>query len=78
MAQPLQMPLNRHQLELLKLFSRDLDEKDLIAIKQLIVQYLGEKISDMADVHWDEQGWSQDDVDRILKSHDRTPYNPQN
>ena len=30
--------LNRHQLEILKLFSRDLDDKDLIEIKRLIVQ----------------------------------------
>ena len=36
-------PLSNMQLELLKLFSRDLSEEDLKAIKRLIVHYLAEK-----------------------------------
>ena len=74
----LESPLNRHQLEILKLFSRDMDEKDLIAIKRLIVQYLGEKITNMADEVWAEKKWTNDDVKRLLNMHERTPYNPKN
>lgn len=74
----LEMPLNKHQLELLKLFSRDLDEADLIAIKRLIVQYLGDKITKMADEVWEEKNWTNEDMRKLLNTHERTPYNPKN
>lgn len=74
----LETPLNRHQLEILKLFSRELDEQDLIAIKRLIVQYLGEKITQMADEVWAEKKWTNEDVKRMLETHERTPYDPEN
>ena len=74
----LEMPFNKHQLELLKLFSRDLDDEDLIAIKRLIVQYLGEKITKMADEVWEEKQWTNEDMRRLLNTHERTPYNPKN
>lgn len=74
----LELPLNRHQLEILKLFSRDLEEADLIAIKSLIVQYLGEKITKMADEIWEEKDWTNEDMRRLLNTHERTPYNPKN
>ena len=41
--------LNKNQLEILKLFSRDLNDKDLKEIKKLIVQYLAKKVTDLAD-----------------------------
>lgn len=70
--------LNAHQLEILRLFSRDLDDSDLIAIKRLIVQYLGEKVTKLADDVWDEKGWDDEDMEVLLKEHKRTPYNPKN
>jgi hypothetical protein len=70
--------LNSQQLEILKLFSRDLDETDMIAIKRLIVNYLGEKITKMTDRVWEDKQWSDEDMDALLKSHDRTPYHPEN
>ena len=70
--------LNSHQLEILKLFSRKMDDNDLIAIKQLIVAYLGEKITRMVDDIWEEKKWTNEDMKRLLKTHERTPYNPLN
>lgn len=70
--------LNRHQLEILKLFTRDLDDKDLIEIKRLIVKYLGSRITEMANEIWDEKNWTNEDMDRLLNTHKRTPYNPKN
>lgn len=64
------------QLELLKLFSRDLSEEDLKAIKRLIVQYLSEKATHLADKVWEEKGWTNEDMDRLLDTHMRTPYQP--
>ena len=40
----LKTPLNNAQLEILKLFARDLEETDLKEIKRLIVRYLGDKL----------------------------------
>lgn len=72
------MPLNAHQIEILKLFSRKLNEEDFIAIKKLIVQYLGNKVSDLADDIWNEKGWTNEDMEKILNTHKRTPYNSNN
>ena len=72
------IPLNSHQLEILKLFSRELDEVDFIEIKRLIVKYLAEKVTKLADEVWDQKNWTNDDMESILKSHHRTPYNPHN
>jgi len=70
--------LNPHQLEILKLFSRDMEDNDLIEIKRLIVRYLAAKVTRMADEVWEEKGWTNDDMHRLLHTHKRTPYNPKN
>lgn len=75
---PLDFPLNAHQLEILKLFRRDMEEKDLIEIKRLIVKYLADKITKKTDEVWEEKGWTNEDMKRLLKTHKRTPYDPKN
>ena len=70
--------LNKHQLEILKLFTRELEDNDLIEIKRLIVKYLAQKITKMADDIWEKNNWTNDDMERLLKTHKRTPYNPKN
>lgn len=69
-ALPIQRPLNDLQLEILKLFSRDLDEQDLLAIKRLIVRYLAEKVTRMADDLWEENNWTNEDMERLLNTHE--------
>ncbi|RMG30315.1 MAG: hypothetical protein D6730_02695 [Bacteroidetes bacterium] len=73
-----EMPLNNQQLEILKLFSRELDESDFMEIKRMIVRYLAEKLTKMADEVWDEHNWTDEDMENILQTHLRTPYNPDN
>ena len=73
-ATNLKSPLNPAQLEILKLFSRDLPEEDLLAIKRLIVKYLVEKASRMADQIWQEKGWTNEDMDKLAHTHMKTPY----
>ena len=70
--------LNQHQLEILKLFTRELDDNDLIEIKRLIVKYLASKVTKMADDIWEKNNWTDEDMERLLKTHKRTPYNPVN
>ena len=65
-------PLNQYQLEILKLFTREMDDNDLIEIKRLIVQYLANKITKMADEVWDSNDWTNDDMKSLLNTHRRT------
>jgi len=58
----LNYPLSNAQLELLKLFSRDLPEEDLIEIKQMIVNYLAKKLAQKADEVWEEKGWTNEEI----------------
>ncbi len=75
---PLKIPLNQHQLEILKLFTRELEDSDLIAIKRLIVKYLADKVTNMADEIWEDKNWTNEDMDKLLNTHKRIPYNPLN
>lgn len=70
--------MNKQQLETLKLFSRELKEEDLLAIKRLIVQYLAQKVTHLADEAWEEKSWSNEDMEELRQTHQRTPYNPEN
>ncbi len=70
--------LNKQQLEILKLFSRKLEDNDLIEIKRLIVKYLADKITNLVDKEWDKKNWTNDEMNNILNSPQRTPYNPIN
>lgn len=45
-------------MELLKLFSRQLPDKDLHAIRDLIAQYLLERSFELADEEWDKRGYT--------------------
>jgi hypothetical protein len=73
-AQTLKSPLTNVQLELLKLFSREMEEEDLLAIKRLLVRYLAEKATRLADKKWEEKGWTNEDMKRFANTHMRTPY----
>lgn len=70
--------LSNLQLELLKLFARNVSEKDLIEIKTLIAKYFAKKAMDSADKVWDEKGWTDKDAERMANTHMRTPYKTDN
>lgn len=74
MEETLQTPLNKAQLELLKLFSRVSDEKELTEIKDLIVQYYADKLTRETDRLWDERGYTQETMNEWL-SHEHKHAN---
>ncbi len=67
-------PLNKAQLEILNLFSRKLEDEDLLEIKRLITKYLAEKANKLEEQIWIEKGWTNKEMDAISKRHMRTPY----
>jgi len=70
-------PLSNMQLELLKLFSRDIEDNDVKEIKKLIVKYLAQKLANTANKVWEEKDWTNEDMDKFLNTHMRTPYKDQ-
>lgn len=58
-------PLSNLQAELLKLFSMDLPEEELIELKKVIAVFLLERARDKADAIWDEKQFNSDWLDQI-------------
>jgi len=59
-------PLTNLQLELLKLYGLELNDKDLTAIQRLIARYFADKASDEMDKLWQENGWTNDTMNEWL------------
>ena len=69
-----QPPFSNLQMELLKLFDRQLSEQELLEIKFLLSKHFLEKSLDAADLVWDKNKWTAADAVRLSKEHHRTPY----
>lgn len=54
------------QLELLKLYSTNLGEDDLLAIKGMLARYFAHKAIVEADNIWEKKGLSNDTMDKWL------------
>jgi hypothetical protein len=73
-AQQSPTKLNSVQLHLLKMFSRPVNETDLLEIKSLLSNYYAKKVDEEADKLWSEKKMNQDSIKKLLNSHLRTPY----
>ncbi|GAA4802343.1 hypothetical protein GCM10023231_34130 [Olivibacter ginsenosidimutans] len=62
----LNYPLNNAQVELMKLFSTDLSDKELQDLKQLLSAFYAKKAIKEADTIWDTKGLSDDDMEKLL------------
>jgi hypothetical protein len=67
-----QKKLTNLQRELLKTFSFDLPEEQLLEIRNLLANYFFEKASDEMDKLWDERGWSETTMREWSDEHLRT------
>jgi len=64
--QNIQQPLTNVQLELLKTFSLELSEEELLQLRELLANFFAEKAIQAANRTWDEKGWDNEKVDRLL------------
>ena len=62
------------QLELLKLYSTNIPEEQLLEIKRLLAAYFKEKIDEEMNQLWEKNNWSEDTISEWKQSHLRTPY----
>lgn len=60
--------LSNAQLELLKIFSRDLSEQELVELRQVLVKFFYSKLVHDADMAWDENKWSDSKVEELLNT----------
>ena len=60
--------LSNIQLELLKAFSHNLEEKDLQELRKRLAQFFADRLVNQADKVWDSQGWSNEKIDDFLNS----------
>lgn len=59
------------QLELLKVYSREIEEEDLLAIRKILADYFAKKAIEMADKVWDQNGWKAEDTKKLSQEHNR-------
>jgi hypothetical protein len=63
---PDQSPLSNVQLELLKLYSTNLSEKDILELKDVLAKFYAEKSIELADTIWKQKGYTGEDMNSIL------------
>ena len=62
----IKQPLSNLQLELLKVFSHQLDEEEILNLRQMLITFFSQRVIAQANKTWDEKGWTNTDVDRML------------
>lgn len=68
MTLPESNKLSNAQLELLKVFSRDLSDHDLAELRQILVSFFYDKLIHDADKAWDENKWNDSKVEELLNT----------
>lgn len=63
MVQP---PLTNVQAELLKVFSRQIPDEDLLELRQVMAKFLLQKARQRADVVWQAKGYNDSTVSQFL------------
>jgi hypothetical protein len=59
-------PLSNVQLELLKLYSTNLSEKDILELKDVLARFYAEKSIVLADNVWQQKGYTTENMNSIL------------
>ena len=68
-------PLNALQIELLKMFARNVDNQDLQNIKAYLAHYFANKAMDEADNAWVQKGYVSEDEQKLMNDHHRAAKN---
>jgi hypothetical protein len=64
----IKQPLSNVQLELLKAFSHQLPENDLLELRKLIAHFFAQKLIQQADKVWEEKNWTEQTVEDLLNT----------
>lgn len=69
--------LSNVQLELMKLFATDVSDKELVELKKVLLEFKFNRVTSLVDKLWEDKNWTNKDMDKMLKTHVRTPYESQ-
>lgn len=61
------------QLELIKIFSYELNDSQVVEIKDMLSKYFANKATQEVDKLWEENNWSDETMDQWANEHLRTP-----
>lgn len=61
-------PFSNVQLEILKTFSHQLSESDLLELRKTLALFFAERLIRQADKVWDEKQWTDGDVTEMLNT----------
>ena len=64
-------PLNKAQLDILKLFNRPMSDKDLADLNDVLVDFLMKKLIKSADYSIEKEGLTTEEVDNWRFEHNR-------
>lgn len=64
----IKQPFTNVQLEILKVFPYDLDEKSLKEFRHTIALFFAKRATEAANKIWEEKGWKEEDVQRMLNT----------
>jgi hypothetical protein len=67
--------LSNLQLELLKTFTRQVSDEDVLAIRKMLAQYFAQKAMNLADEVWDKNNWTAKDTQQLSSEHNRKATN---
>ena len=68
--------LTNLQLELLKVFSYQLNQQQLTDIRDLLANYFAEQATQEMDKLWEQNGWDENTMAVWASEHIRKPNNP--
>jgi len=63
-------PLSNLQLELIKMFSHQLSDEDLLEVRRMLARFFADRATSEMDRIWEENQWSNDTMDKWLKGED--------
>lgn len=66
--------LTNLQIELLKLFAHNLQEQQLLQIKELLSNYFAQNLMSEMDELWNTKEWTNDTMEKWANEHLKTPY----
>jgi hypothetical protein len=66
--------LTNLQIELVKMFEYQLEEQQLIQVKDLLARYFADEASKEMDKLWTENGWTNETMNTWANEHMRTAY----
>jgi hypothetical protein len=59
------------QLELLRVFARQVSDEDIQAIRKMLAQYFAIKAMNLADQVWEKNNWTEQDAFNMMNEHQR-------